>query len=363
MNSHLDQIANFSVELLKSSEPCIWVPSDRLVFHQVPVPSAPRRKWPDLLPWMLEDKILQSPDDMHFVIAGKDQNKLNVLVVARSQIQAWKETVEASGLASYRLIPDYMALPWHSGLLCVAKHVDRILVRCGEFEGFSASANLAWHMLADLMQKTGSSLSLSGLSKDELPTLFKEKFAEKVEIVHPSIDWQYAGYPANANLLKGDFALASTSNDLMPWLKTAALFVLALVLGFATLNMQNKRLEEEIAALRDQNISAFYSLFPGLTIRSGNIRTTLESYISNRFRQRESLQSEIMQALTVLDRAMSSCNCDLQGLTWRNGSLELILPQSVATVAEQWDFEGYEKRISVTSEDSLALILSPEYRR
>lgn len=363
MNTHLDHIANFSVDLLKNGEPCIWVPSDKLVFHQVPVPSAPRRKWPDLLPWMLEDKMLQQPDDMHFVIAGKNQDKLNVLVVARSHIQAWKETVEAAGLSRYRLIPDYMALPWHSGLLCVAKHADRILVRSGEFAGFSASANLAWHMLAGLVQKTGSSLSLSGLSEDEIPAQYKEKFAGKVEIVHPEIDWQYAGFPGNANLLKGDFALASTPNDLMPWLKTAALFVLALVLGFATLNMQNKQLAEEVAYLREQNISAFYSLFPGLTIRSGNIRATLESYISNRFRQRESLQTEAMQALTVLDSALSSCNCDLQGLTWRNRSLELILPQAAAAVAERWDFEGYEKHISAASEDTLTLVLSPEYGR
>ena len=144
----------------------------------------------------------------------------------------------------------------------------------------------------------------------------------------------------------------------MPWLKTAALFVLALILGFTSLNLDNNRLEQEIATLGEQNRTVFYSLFPGLSIRSGNIRATLETYISNRFRQRESLESNIMQTLTVLDSAMSACSCDLQSLSWSNNTLELILPQSANAVIAQWDFEGYEKQIITGNEDTLRLILN-----
>jgi type II secretion system protein L len=363
MNSHLDNIANISDALLKGSEPCIWVPSNKLVCHQIPVPSAPRRKWPDLVPWMLEDKMLQLPDDMHFVIAGKSSDKLNVLVVAKPQMQAWQHSVESAGISRYQLIPDYLALPWHSGLLSIGKYQDRLLVRYGEIEGFSAPANLAWRMVAQLVEKTECALSLSALSEADVPAQYQESLVRKVEISHQNIDWQHSGYPASANLLKGEFALKTANNDLTAWFKTAALFVLALALGFATLNMQNKALEEEVAYLNEQNISAFYSLFPGLTIRSGNIRTTLETYIANRFRQRASLQSEIMQALTVLDGTLSSCNCDLQGLVWRNGNLEIVLPESVTAVAEQWSFDGYEKRISAESEGALKLTLNREYGR
>ena len=358
MNSHFDDIVKYSQALVSANEPCIWVPSHRLVVHQVSVPSAPRRKWLALVPWMLEDKLLQSPDDMHFIIAGESNDKLSVLVTAKNQMLEWKVSLEAIGIDSYQFIPDYMALPWHSGLICIGKHTDSILIRYGEFEGFSAPPNLAWHMLADLFENSESPLSLSiSMPEDELPRELKDK----VEITHQSIDWQNAIVPSNANLLNGDLTFVPNSNVLKPWLKTVALFVLTFILGFAYLNIENNRLKEEIIYLSQQNRSAFYSLFPGLTIRSGDIRLTLESYISNRLRQYESLQSDPMRALTVLDKTMSVCDCDLQSLIWSNNRLKLILPQKAASVINQWSFEGYQKQITSSAENTLTLTLSQEY--
>jgi type II secretion system protein L len=360
MNSHFENIAENSQVLVLANEPCIWVPSNLLVVHQVPVPSAPKRKWSELVPWILEDKLLQAPEDMHFVIAGKNADKLIVLVTAKNQIQEWKKSVDASGLESYQLIPDYLALPWHSGLLSIGKYSEHILVRYGEFEGFSATPELAWHMLAALFQKTEFLLTISiCMPEVELP----EQFRDKIEIKHQAIDWQNDSFPGSANLLTGNFTLATNSNDFMPWLKTAALFVLALILSFAILNGENNRLEQEIANLEEQNRTDFYRLFPGLTIRSSNIRATLESHISNRFRQRESLQSEGMQTLTTIDRAMSACNCDLQSLTLSNNVVELILPRSMENIVEQWSFEEYEEQISANSDGSLTLTLNKELAR
>ena len=184
-----------------------------------------------------------------------------------------------------------------------------------------------------------------------------------MEIKHQEIDWENASFSANANLLKGEFSLTSSSNSLMPWLKTAALFVLAFILSFSALNLENNRLEDEINYLGGKNRSSFYSLFPGLTIRSGDIRATVETYISNRFRQSESLENEAMQTLTIVDSAMSACDCDLQGLSWSNQSLELILPQSTTDAVELWEFDGYGKQINTESGDNIRLTLKREYAR
>lgn len=361
MNSHFNDIARFSEGLVKANEPCIWVPANLLVVHQVTVPKAPRRKWLDLLPWILEDKLLQAPEELHFTIAAKSGDKLIVLVAAKSQIQAWKNKVEEAGVLNYQLIPDYLALPWTSGLLSIGKRSGHILVRSGEFEGFSAPPGLAWHMIAELLKKSEGSLTLSlNMPEAELPESFKDKTELSVKLGHESIDWQVGNFPDKANLLSGAFALASSSNDLIPWLKTAALFLLALVLSFTYLNIENKRLEEEIVFLSEQNRSVFYNLFPGLTIRSGDIRTTVETYISNRFKQRDSLQSEAMSALVILDNVMSACNCEPKSLTWSNDNVELILPLALENTVEQWRFEQYEKQTSADA-DTLNVTLSRRY--
>lgn len=361
MNSHINDIAIFPQDLLKAEEPCIWVPSNLLVVHQVPVPNAPRRKWLDLLPWILEEKLLQAPEDLHFTIAGKTKNQLSVLVVAKNQMHEWKNTVEGIGLLNYKLIPDYLALPWTLGALSIGKKSEHILVRYGEFEGFAAPPNLAWHMLSDLLKHSENPLRLSlTMPELELPEQFKSSDEYSVETKHEVIDWQASSLPDNANLLSGPYAIASGSNDLLPWIKTAALFVLALVLSFTNLAIGNNRLEQEVAFLSEQNRSTFYSLFPGLSIRSGDIRATLETYISNRFRQRDSLQSDAMLDLTMLDDVMSACNCDLQSLTWSSNSVELILPSSAENTVEQWNFDHYQKQLSQSGE-SLNVTLNRRY--
>ncbi len=360
MNSHINDIEQFSAGLTPAQGGCIWVPSDKLVLHHVPVPNAPKRKWTELVPWMLEDKLLQSPEELHFVIAGREQGNLCVLACAKSQLEHWIKTVKAKGVQSFQLVPDYMALPWSSGSISIAKQSENILVRYGEIEGFAAKPGLAWHMVKALLQDEEQELTLSiCIPQSELP----EQLQNTTDIVNSDLDWQTPIYPKNVNLLTGEFAQATTATELVPWMKTAALFVLALGLSLSALSLDNSRLQEQVNRLNEQNRASFYNQFPGLSIRSGDIRTTLESYISDRFRQRESLQSDAMQMLMELDSALSSCNCGLQGLSWRNNSLELTLPQATAESIELLNIEGYQKQISNGTEDTLILTLSRVYER
>tara|TARA_R110000824_G_scaffold315042_1_gene502075 strand:- start:90327 stop:91325 length:999 start_codon:yes stop_codon:yes gene_type:complete len=328
-----------------------------LVVHQVPKPNAPKRKWPALIPWILEEKLLQKPEDLHFVIAGKNQDRLSILVTAKSQMQEWQQQAAASGIKNYVLIPDFFALPWQAGTISIGHRADQILVRYGEFDGYSAAPEYAWHMLDNLLKNSNAQTKLSlSLASEDLP----QRFQDRVAISNQNMDWNNAGYPMNADLLQGEFSLTTGSGSYLPWLSTAALLVLSIALGLLTLNLENARLENEIASLREANRTAFYSLFPGLSIRSGDIRATVERFISNRFRQRESLQSDAMLALTTIDNAMSACNCDLQSLQWNSAGLQLSLPLSAADSIEQWHFDGYSKQVRAEADTGLLLTLFKE---
>jgi len=78
---NLDQRFSDLTDPLKSvagsnAEPLtLWVPSEAISLHSVDIPTAPQRKWAELLPWMLEDRVLQPVDEMHFVVAGRDDKK------------------------------------------------------------------------------------------------------------------------------------------------------------------------------------------------------------------------------------------------------------------------------------------------
>ncbi len=360
MNMHIDDISTNSRVVNNSKDLLVWVPSSDVVVHAVPIPKAPKRKWLDLIPWILEDKLLSSPEESHFVIAAKESDKLKVIVVAKSQMTQWIEKVNTAGITDYQLLPDFLALSWRPGLISVGKRQDKILIRFGEVEGFAASADVAWFMLERLLQNAEFSdkeanLSLS-MPEEELP----EKYHGKIANRFAAINWQRDDLNSAANLLVNNFAKPLELSLSKAWLSTVALLFVTLLLAFISLSINNSSLSSEIEGLEQQNRSDFYDFFPGLTIRSGDIRTTLENYVSDRFKQRESLNSDIVLSLITADQALSSCSCELQKITWSNNSLELSLPLSAREKAEQMNFEGYSKQVRPSVDGFFTLSLRKE---
>ena len=60
----------------------LWVPSEYTSIHYVDVPTAPRRKWMDIIPWMLEDKLLQDPSETHFSLIHETTDQLTYAVTS-----------------------------------------------------------------------------------------------------------------------------------------------------------------------------------------------------------------------------------------------------------------------------------------
>lgn len=357
MNIHFADIQTAAPRPSAEQKLNIWVPSAAVAIHQLAAPRAPRRKWPDLVPWMLEDRLLQPPEQMHFVILKRQGDQLIVLATAKSSMQEWQGALAEAGISDYRLLPDFLALPWQPGMLSVGRQADQILVRYGELEGFAAAPEFAWYMLGKLLAGTDKPGLALYMPEQDLP----EQFRENIQLSRHSIDWEHARVIDEADLLQGEFALQTA--PLLPRrsLATAALVVLALFLSYLSLNLENRHLASEVEGLEAQNRSDFYRLFPGLSIRSGDIRSTIERYISDRFLQRDSLASDAMQTLLSLDEFISSCDCDLQGLVWQDNSLQLKLPLSAETAVEGLQLSGYEKEVSALAGDGLTLTLRREY--
>lgn len=357
MKLHFDDLQKPRGLQTAAQQSVLWVPSSALVVHELQVPKAPKRKWPELIPWMLEEKLLQAPELSHFVVCGVQDAQLTVLVVARQQMQLWQEAVAKAGIDDFALVPDFMALPWRSGQISLAKRGDQILVRNGQNKGFAAPSEFAWYMLQQLLEKSDKPLSLAiAFPQEELP----ETLQSRVERTLANIDWQSASVPVGMDLLSGEFRRVKQSALSRRWIASAALVLLTLGLAYLSLDLENKALARQVETLAEQNRTEFFRLFPGLSIRSGDIRTTLEAFISGRFKQGESLNSQSIRALLAADRALSSCNCGLQSLQWTQDGLELNMPLAAAENVERWQIDAYQKQISAEPENGLSVVLRPE---
>lgn len=138
-------------------QPCVvWVPAEAVGCHLVTVPEVPRRKWRAMVPWMLEERLLDSPDRLEFVFGDRDdQGRVPVLAVSRETLGDWRRRGLEAGCEVVQLVPDFFALPWREGEVTVAPLGERALLRFGAREGTAGPPELIWSLARNLLAEGG----------------------------------------------------------------------------------------------------------------------------------------------------------------------------------------------------------------
>ena len=372
MNSSVDHIHSLdrritnqgdafgSIDDLRATPMQLWVPTERIGFHQVEVPTAPERKWPQLIPWLLEDRILQPVEEMHFVIAGRtDNNQLQVLAVSREDMQHWCRVAENSAVAASSMVPDYLALPWEAGRINVGWREGTVVVRSGPDQGFAASPEIAWAMIDRLIQSAEVAPRLSISIPDQ--SLVPQDLGQTADINDSNIDWEFTDIPATPNLLQGDFKPRSSQTSQASWLPVMGLAALALVLLFAYLQISNNLLGKQVQQLEQQLVSGSSKLFGTGNINAADVRSLAEQRLSYMFAQQQSLRTGAVVGLTALDALMSDCECNLVSMTAGDDKLSLIIDSGSKLKSRALNIPGYQTSITQQpnrGEDSIVLTLT-----
>ena len=372
MNSSVDHIHSLdrritnqgdafgSIDDLRATPMQLWVPTERIGFHQVEVPTAPERKWPQLIPWLLEDRILQPVEEMHFVVAGRtDNNQLQVLAVSREDMQHWCRVAENSAVAASSMVPDYLALPWEAGRINVGWREGTVVVRSGPDQGFAASPEIAWAMIDRLIQSAEVAPRLSISIPDQ--SLVPQYLGQTADINDSNIDWEFTDIPATPNLLQGDFKPRSSQTSQASWLPVMGLAALALVLLFAYLQISNNLLGKQVQQLEQQLVSGSSKLFGTGNINAADVRSLAEQRLSYLFAQQQSLRSGAVVGLTALDALMSDCECNLVSMTAGDDKLSLNIDSGSKLKSRALNIPGYQTSITQQpnrGEDSIVLTLT-----
>jgi general secretion pathway protein L len=312
-------------EASESKSMALWVPSERVTVHRIDAPAAPQRKWPELIPWVLEDRLLQPVEDMHFVIGGAitagDKKQIDVTVVSKQDMREWLRIAENALVTPTALVADYFAVPVEEGRISMVWREGVFLVRDSDGAGFAAAPTLAWSRIRRLIDaaETAPRLSISLPDADLIP----EDLRAEADINANDIDWPFSELPLSANLLAGDFLPSAKPASSSSWLSSAALLVLVVVLGFGYLQVSNAKLEEAVADLEKQVSSGFGNVFAGKRAKPEEVRANGELMLADLFKQRESTGAPAMRALSSLDPFMSACNCELVSLSTSGSKIQL----------------------------------------
>ena len=342
---NLDQHFNATDDPLQSvagarvDSKSLWVPSERVGLHSIPIPSAPERKWAELIPWMLEDRLLQPVDEMHFVVAGRDDQQLHILAVSQQDMREWLRIADNAGVAASAMAPDFMALTWETGIVSVGWREGMLLVRDGIYSGFAASPNVGWVMLDGILKNSSvmPRLSISLPDEDMVP----EHLREAASINSSSIDWQFTSFPS-LNLMSAEFKPKAASSVWFHWWPVAVSTFAVLFLAVFYLQVASRALEADVLTLEQQLLTSYTRVFGGAKPSLSEFRSIAESKIDRLFKQQKSLQQEPLVGIAALNPFMTACQCELHSMIANKSGVQLKLSGGSKLMAKSLNIKGYQ---------------------
>ena len=341
----------------------LWVPSDHISVQRIQVPTAPRRKWQSLIPWIMEERILDRIEDMHFVLGQCfEDDTVEVFSVRKLDLSNWLRVAENSGVVVRKMVPDYLALPWEVGRLSVGWREGYCLVRYSASEGFSAKPNSAWKIIERFIEGEDVPPRVSISVPENI--LVPESLSEQAEVNSSEVDWQICDMRDGINLLEGEFKPKDKSFSRL-WGVNIILATILCGFMFGYLQLAIKKITADLKKI-DQHIEASYGrIFLGQSIEADELRSSFDIQLRRILAQRKARESMPFVGLEAISEVMRNCDCDLRSLKASSGEIKIRVDRSAEL--RRRDLKLPEFNVDIEdidkSSDSLLLTFSPRRNR
>ncbi|WP_445946897.1 type II secretion system protein GspL [Shewanella sp.] len=268
-----DRVGNRPVDIL--------VPTASMMLTDIRLPEKGQRQALKALPFLMEESLATSIEDMHFVVGPRSGEKLSVIAVAHQQMQDWLTWLNDAGLKAKRLVPDCLALPLAGSDWAAMRCGDELIIRTGQ--GTGVSLPQAWQSFA--LPK----LMASQDPKSE--TINLASYSENLEFAGANVEHKQLDLPmlvfakgilnAPVNLLSGVYKpKREYSKQLLLWKNSAIICVLAIVLALVNKGLDIRQLNQATMELNQQSESIFKSVSPG-TQRVVNIHSQMGAMLKS----------------------------------------------------------------------------------
>ena len=339
----------------------LWIPSDQITVQRIQAPTAPRRKWPSLIPWIMEERILDRVDDMHFVIGEYlEDDFVEVFSVRKKDLLNWLRVAENSGVVVRKMVPDYFALPWEVGRLSVGWREGYCLVRYSASEGFSSKPNSAWKIIEHYIESEDvpPRVSISVPAHVSVP----ESLKKISEVNRSEVDWQTCDMRDGINLLEGEFKPVDKPFSRL-WGVNITLATILCALMFGYLQLDVKKISADLREI-EQHIEVSYGrIFSGESIEVDELRSAFDIQLRRMLAQRKATESMPLSGLRALSNVMSNCDCDLHSLDASSDTIRVRVDRSAELRRRALKLSEFDVDIETIDESSDRLLLTLSPRR
>jgi general secretion pathway protein L len=311
-----------------------FVPAEGVTLTHVEVPSRNPQKVLQAVPFMLEDRLAEDVESLHFALGQREGSRQLVAAIGRAHMRELLDSLTAAGLAPARLIPDVCAITPESATAVAVVEDGVALVRFPDGSGFGADSDLAAQLLRRRAGSEGSDVTRIAIHAPlEEAEAFDAKLGdfsqERVKQTLPDgrlalLSHSVAGQ-RGLDLLQGDFKQQTSFQEhWRHWRLTAFLLVACLGLGLVQQITSYLHLRHQAAALDIQVEQLFTQAMPGSRLQPGTEMEQMKQRLA-------ALQGgdSAGSLLVLLDALGNGLNTNpsiqITGLNYQSGSLQAQL--------------------------------------
>lgn len=317
----------------------LLLPGEVVLLTHATVPARNRQRMMQALPYLLEERLAQDVEVMHFAAGPRQRDgTVEVAVIERARLEDELGALREAGIDPDHALPDLLALPLEPGAWTVLEDGDMALVRTGLRSGFAIDLVTLAPVLAAALAETGDeeegsrpqrlllhTARNSTLERDALEALGPELVTTASDAAPIEFLAAHAGRDPAIELLRGDFSRRERfGRTFRPWLPVAITLGVLLLVHTAILAWDYMRLDRESTTLRAEVNRTFTETFPGQRI------------VDPRLQMERSLQalrgggggggSGFLDVLAAAAPALQEVEgAVLQRLAWRGGQLDVAL--------------------------------------
>ncbi|MEN8216305.1 MAG: type II secretion system protein GspL [Pseudomonadota bacterium] len=243
--------------------PLVLIPGTDVLLTQANISSKQQQKIVQAVPYALEEQLAEDVENLHFALGKREPQSGNipVAVIARTQMDAYIQQLNAVGITPAVLMPDMLAVPKPADGWGILYLNDIVLVRTGLHAGFAIESDCLGAALLDPPQHITVFSDMANRSRalsEAIPVT--EKTHEQGILA-----WLAQGLIENQplNLLQGDYRPQDKMASLLrPWRLTAALLLLGGGLHIAKQWIEYQQLSQQRQALNTQIEKLYRDTFP-----------------------------------------------------------------------------------------------------
>lgn len=265
----------------------VFVSSAALMLTEVTLPSQSQRRALKALPFMLEDKLLQDIDDLHFVPGGQNGKQLFLAVVAHKQMQLWLTWLSDAGIKPRVMVPDCLSIPMADCQWAWLQFGSECLLRTGQGSGHDIPMDWFLVTFSKLLEQDSEAITLASYSAFPFPDLASKFVIEHQQNTTP-MEVLAKGISQNPiNLLTGFYKTKrEISKHLLIWRNAAIAAGVVVLLGLINKGLNIYSMDAQSDLLKKQSEAIYRQVAPNSN-RIVNLRSQLKSEL-NKLKTRNS---------------------------------------------------------------------------